>query len=220
MNSLEHDLGRVAQQKRSETKRVVDVLVTVDVDDPNHSMILHFFNVKPEAVPVLRLVHFDESIAGNTYVKYKPKNPAMSLENIKSFVQDFLTGKLTRYFLTQDLPEDWDKTPIKTLVSDNFDEIVFDKEKSVVVEFHATDEWGKHESIFKKLGEKYKDSPTIVLAKIDAFLNELEHVQITSVPMLKFYRKGDNAVFDYEGVRTFEAIARFIEKKEHPNDEL
>jgi len=45
-----------------------------------------------------------------------------------------------------------------------------------------------------QLGEKFKDSDTVVVAKMDATANELEHTKITSFPTLKLYAKGDNKV--------------------------
>ena len=39
--------------------------------------------------------------------------------------------------LSQELPEDWDKTAVKTLVASNFHEIVFNTEKNVLLEFYA-----------------------------------------------------------------------------------
>lgn len=45
-----------------------------------------------------------------------------------------------------------------------------------------------------QLGDKFKDSETIVIAKMDATANELEHTKITSFPTIKLYQKGDNKV--------------------------
>jgi protein disulfide-isomerase A1 len=211
------------------------LFVTIDADEEDHQRILEFFGMKKEEVPAMRLIRLEDDMA-----KYKPKTPELSPENIKSFVQDFLDGKLKQHLLSQDLPDDWDKTPVKTLVSTNFDDVVFNKDKDVLVEFYAP--WCGHckqlAPIFDQLGEKFKDSDSVVIAKIDSTANELEHTKITSFPTLKFYKKGDNEVVDYNGERTLEGFVKFIEsggqqvdeeaedvedsaeEKEHTKDEL
>lgn len=65
--------------------------------------------------------------------------------------------------------------------------------------------------IFDQLGEKFKDSETIVIAKMDATANELEHTKIQSFPTLKLYKKDDNAVIDFNGERTLEGLSKFLE---------
>lgn len=65
--------------------------------------------------------------------------------------------------------------------------------------------------IYDQLGEKYKDSETVVIAKIDATANELEHTKVVSYPTIKLYKRGDNTPVDFDDERTFEALAKFIE---------
>jgi len=193
----------VAKKFRNEV-----LFVTINADEEDHKRILDFFGMEKEEVPSMRLIRLEEDMA-----KYKPENPELNADNIEAFVQLYIDGKLKQHLLSQKLPEDWDKTPVKTLVSSNFDEVALNKDKDVLVEFYAP--WCGHckqlAPIYDQLGEKFADSETVVIAKIDATANELEHTKITSFPTIKLYKKGDNSAVDYNGERTLEGFTKFLE---------
>jgi len=203
-------LDKYVEVARSVAKNYRDqvLFVSINSDEDDHQRILEFFGMKKEEVPSMRLIKLEEDMA-----KYKPEKADLSEENMKQFVDKFLKNELKQHLLSQELPEDWDKTPVKTLVATNFDEVVFNKDKDVLVEFYAP--WCGHckqlAPIYDELAEKYKDNESIVIAKIDATANELEHTKITSFPTLKFYRKGDNQVVDYTGERTLEGFSKFLD---------
>lgn len=185
------------------------LFVSINADEEDHQRILEFFGMKKEEVPAMRIIMLQEDMA-----KYKPeKEGELSADYIEAFVQKFMDGKLKQHLLTQEAPEDWDKTPVKTLVATNFDEVAFNKDKDVFVEFYAP--WCGHckqlVPIYEQLGEHFKDSATVVVAKMDATANELEHTKITSFPTIKLYKKGDNTVVDYNGDRTLEGFTKFLE---------
>jgi hypothetical protein len=62
-----------------------------------------------------------------------------------------------------------------------------------------------------QLGEKFASDSSIVIAKMDSTVNELEHTKINSFPTIKLYKKGDNKIVEYSGERTLEGLSKFIE---------
>lgn len=183
------------------------LFVTINADEEDHQRILEFFGMKKEEVPAMRLIKLEEDMA-----KYKPPTAELDTDSIRSFVQAFLDNKLKQHLLSQEAPADWNITPVWTLVSSNFDEVAFNADKDVLVEFYAP--WCGHckqlAPIFDQLGEHFADNEAVVVAKIDSTANELEHTKITSFPTLKFYKKGDNQAVDYNGERTLEALKAFV----------
>jgi protein disulfide-isomerase A1 len=184
------------------------LFVTIDCDETDHERILEFFGLKKDNVPTMRIIKLEQDMA-----KYKPDNPEITAENVLEFVTAFKEGKLKRHMLTQDLPEDWDKNPVKVLVGTNFHEIVFDKEKDVLVEYYAP--WCGHcqqlAPIYDQLGEKYNDNDKLVIAKMDATANELEDIKVINFPTITLYKKETNEAVEYNGERTLEGLSKFIE---------
>ncbi|XP_017862376.1 PREDICTED: protein disulfide-isomerase [Drosophila arizonae] len=186
-----------------------DILfVTISSDEEDHTRIFEFFGMNKEEVPTIRLIKLEEDMA-----KYKPETNDLSAESIEAFLQKFLDGKLKQHLLSQELPEDWDKQPVKVLVSSNFESVALDKSKSVLVEFYAP--WCGHckqlAPIYEQLAEKYKDNADIVIAKMDSTANELENIKISSFPTIKYFRKDDNKVIDYNLDRTLDDFVKFLD---------
>ncbi|KAK1132132.1 hypothetical protein K0M31_016265 [Melipona bicolor] len=184
------------------------LFVTINVDESDHERILEFFGMKKSDAPAMRIIELEQDMA-----KYKPENPELSSENVLEFVTAFTEGKLKRHLFTQDLPEDWDKNPVKVLVGANFHEVAYDKKKNVLVEFYAP--WCGHcqklAPIYEALGEKYKDREDLVIAKMDATANELEDVKIINYPTITLYKKETNEAVEYNDDRTLEGLSKFIE---------
>merc|ERR1711936_60197 len=195
------------------------LFVTINTDLDDHKRILEFFGITEEELPTFRAIKLGEDMA-----KFKPDDDSITAENIASFVADFIEGKLKQHLMSEEIPEDWDKEGVKVLVGKNFHEVAMNPEKDVLVEFYAP--WCGHckqlAPIWDKLGEKYADHPSIVIAKMDSTANELEEVKVQGFPTIKLSKKGTNEIVDYNGDRSEEGFTKFLEEapKDQPKDEL
>ncbi|XP_072416384.1 protein disulfide-isomerase A2-like [Chiloscyllium punctatum] len=170
--------------------------------------VLGYFSVKNEDAPTIRLINI------SSVKKYKFPFDGITTENVKTFCQDSLDGKLEPYLKSEDVPEDWDKNPVKVLVGKNFEKVAFDETKNVLVEFYAP--WCGHckelAPIWDQLGEKYKDHENVLIAKMDATLNEVESVKVQGFPTIKYFPAGSGKkMIDYEGARDLETFSKFLD---------
>merc|ERR1712209_291410 len=185
------------------------LFVTINTDEEDHKRILEFFGIVDSELPTFRAIKLGEEMA-----KFKPEDDTVDAANVEKFVTDFLAGNLKQHLMSEEVPEDWDKEGVKVLVGKNFHEVAMNTEKDVLVEFYAP--------IWDKLGEKYKDHESIVIAKMDSTANELEEVKVQGFPTINLFKKGTNEIVDYNGDRTLEGFSKFLEDppKDQPKDEL
>ncbi|KAI5776657.1 protein disulfide-isomerase [Geopyxis carbonaria] len=142
----------------------------------------------------------------------------ITTEAIEKFAKDFLEGTLKPSIKSEAVPET-QEGPVHVVVANNYEEVVMDNDKDVLVEFYAP--WCGH---CKNLAPKYEElgafyfnnkefSSKVVVAKVDATANDVP-VDIQGFPTIKLFPAGaKDSPVDYSGSRTVEDLADFI--KEH-----
>ena len=108
--------------------KVFFIYINTDVEVSNR--VMKFFGLEAKDAPTIRLIKTEGDVT--TFV---PENKELTLDVITSFVQSFLDGKLKPFLKSAEIPEDWDKNPVKVLVGKNFKEVAMSSEKNVFVEF-------------------------------------------------------------------------------------
>lgn len=139
----------------------------------------------------------------------------VTLDNIKAFALDFLEEKLKPFYKSDPIPETNDGD-VKVVVGNNFDEIVLDESKDVLLEIHAP--WCGHcqalEPTYEKLAKHLRDIDSLVIAKMDGTTNEHPRAKADGFPTLLFFPAG-NKSFDpitVDSDRTVVALYKFLKK--------
>ncbi|CAN1253205.1 Protein disulfide isomerase-like 1-4 [Linum perenne] len=152
---------------------------------------------------------------GNEDTKKFVMDKDVTVDNIKAFGQDFIDDSLKPFYKSDPIPETNDGD-VKVVVGNNFDEIVLDESKDVLLEIYAP--WCGHcqslEPTYNKLAKHLRDIDSIVVAKMDGTTNEHPRAKSDGFPTLLFFPAG-NKSFDPITVdtdRTVVAFYKFIKK--------
>jgi len=134
----------------------------------------------------------------------------LTVDFIGKWLQDVLDGKF-KPSLKSEEPHP-NNGPLTVVVGKNFDEIVRDPTKDVLVKFYAP--WCGHckklAPIWDELAEFYKDEKDLIIAKFDSTLNESEGVEIKGYPTLIFYPKDNKNGVSYDGERELEDFKKWL----------
>jgi len=132
-------------------------------------------------------------------------------------IEAFKAGELEPQLKSQPIPDVQDE-PVLTVVGKQFDEIVFDEDRDVFIEFYAS--WCGHckrlKPIWDSLGEHFKDvKDRLTIAKMEATENDLPPsatFRVAGFPTIKFKPAGTREFLDYDGDRSLENLIAFVEE--------
>jgi protein disulfide-isomerase A1 len=136
----------------------------------------------------------------------------LSEKNIGKFVDDYLAGKIEASIKSEPIPEK-QEGPVTIVVAKNYQDVVMDNDKDVLLEFYAP--WCGHCKAlapkYDELASLYKDyADKVTVAKVDATANDVPD-EIQGFPTIKLFKAGSkDEPVEYSGSRTVEDLANFI----------
>jgi len=145
------------------------------------------------------------------YVAYDEDKETWDTESLTNYLKKVEKDTYPRYIKSEPLPTE--DGPVQILVGRNFEDIVFDETKDVLVEFYAP--WCGHckklSPIWDELGEIFKPIDDIVIAKIDATSNTLPRgINANSFPTIYWFGKNNKLPVSYGQTRTLENLKRYV----------
>jgi len=177
------------------------VFYTVDVKKEENGRLLEFFGLTGGDVVV-----FSQEARKKYFMD-------VEMSEIGTWLQKVIDGTAEPRYKSEEIPENNDG-PVTVLVGKNFESIVKDSGKDVLVEFYAP--WCGHckklAPIYDKLGEHFAGDDTVVIAKMDATANEVPEPEVSGFPTLYFFPADNKAGVRYESGRELEDFIKYIEE--------
>jgi len=139
-----------------------------------------------------------------------------SVENLEKFARDLAAGSLVQYMKSEPVPTS-NTDAVQTVVARNFDEIVNDETKDVLIEFYAP--WCGHCKTlapkYEELANKLKGESEIVIAKMDATANDVPaSFDVKGFPTLFFVPKNNTrSPLKYEGGREVDDFIKYLARE-------
>ena len=183
-------------------------VVQTDIKEGMASRLAEYIGVKESDLPSVRIA--------DTRIDLKKYNMEGEIneKNILKFIEDWENNKLKPHLKSAEEPKE-NNADVFVVVGKTYEKEVINNDKDVMLLFYAP--WcghckalhPKYEEVAKKLKEK---NPKLLLAKIDATENEVENINISGFPTVKFYpgNKKNKAPIDYNGDRSVNDMIKFI----------
>jgi len=150
-----------------------------------------------------------------------PLTGEITTESVRQHVAGVLSGEIHASVKSEAVPAT--QGNVKIVVGKNYDEIVKQSGKDVLIEFYAP--WCGHckklTPIYDELGDFYADNHNLVIAKMDATENDLPAdapFQVQGFPTIKFI-KADGTILSYEGDRSLEDFKKYITANATPHSD-
>ncbi|XP_006892771.1 PREDICTED: protein disulfide-isomerase-like protein of the testis [Elephantulus edwardii] len=185
------------------------LFILVNTDEPRNGRIFEYFRVTEVNVPSVQILNLTSDI------RYKMPAEEITYENLKKFSISFLNRNAKKHQSSEEIPKHWDRGPVKQLVGENFNRVVFDKERAVFVMFYAP--WSeKCRALFPlwdELGRKYQNHSVVTIAKIDITANDIQLMYLDRYPFFRLFPMDSEQTVVYKGEYTMQSFSDFLENQ-------
>eukprot|EP01035_Chromulina_nebulosa_P018608 gene18608-24337_t len=219
--SESHASVKSAFQPVAETFRGKAMFVNVPSSE---TKVLEYFNLKSTELPAFIFA----DMAGESGIKKYVFKGEFTSDELSSFINSYFEGNLIPFLKSEDiLPEDT-AGPVKVVKGYSFKDIVVNNDKDVLIEFYAP--WCGHckqlAPTWDELGNIFAKNDNVVIAKMDATANEVDHpgLSVKGFPSIYFFKGNDKTKpIKYENKRELDDFISYIEANAHhdtTHDEL
>ncbi|CAH2069315.1 unnamed protein product [Thlaspi arvense] len=185
------------------------IFVSVDLDNEDYGKpVADYFGVSGNGPKLI-------AYTGNEDPKKHFFDGEIKSDKIKTFGEEFLSDKLKPFYKSDPIPEKNDGH-VKIVVGDNFDDIVLDESKDVLLEVYAP--WCGHcqalEPMYNKLAKHLQSIDSLVIAKMDGTTNEHPKAKAEGFPTILFFPAGNKTSepITVDTDRTVVAFYKFLRK--------
>merc|ERR1712062_232468 len=143
---------------------------------------------------------------------------AFAMDTFEQFLKDYEAGKVEPHLKSEPIPAN--DGPVKVAVAKNFEELVTNSKKDVLIEFYAP--WCGHckklTPIYDELGAAMKDE-NVEIVKMDATANDVPpQFDVRGFPTIYWLPKESKTPTSYNGGREKDDFIKYI--AEHAAEEL
>ncbi|KAK7410605.1 hypothetical protein VNO78_01535 [Psophocarpus tetragonolobus] len=161
--------------------------------------------VKEDQVPLIIVQRED----GKKFLKSN-----LEYNHISSWFEAYKNGNIAPYLRSEPIPE-VNNEPVKVVVGNSLQDIVFNSGKNVLLEFYSP--WCGYcidlAPILEEVAISYQSDADVIIAKLDGIANDnpSDAFVVNAYPTV-YFRSASGKISLYDGNRTKEDIIDFIEK--------
>ncbi|KAF7223493.1 protein disulfide-isomerase-like, partial [Nothobranchius furzeri] len=194
----------------AEAFRMRILFVMVNVDESRNGRLMEYFRVRDFEAPLIRLVNLTD------HVTYHLPSESLNVDIITQFSESYLQGKAKPKMQSEPIPEGWDKKPVKELVGITLEKVAFNPNRTVFVLFYLSYSQKSRDlfPLWEELAVAFKDQEDVVIARIDASVNDISMSTQGSYPSLcLFPALYAERMVVYTGKRRLKDLVKFVDKE-------